>query len=59
MGTHNILQPFLWQVLECSEISSPIIKPVKNPLQTHNFFTLGSQKKKTIAKFYGDVTLVF
>jgi hypothetical protein len=29
----------------------------KNPLQTHNFFTLGSHKK-TIAKFYGDVTLV-
>jgi hypothetical protein len=28
----------------------------KNPLQTHNFFTLGSHK--TIAKFYGDIALV-
>jgi hypothetical protein len=56
MGTHNILQLFLWQALECAEISSPIIEPIKNPLQTHNFFLLGSQKK--IAKFYGDVTLV-
>ncbi len=28
MGTHNILQLFLWQALECSEISSPIIEPI-------------------------------
>ncbi len=45
MGTHYILQLFLWQALECSEISSPIIKPIKTPLQTHNFFLLGSHKK--------------
>ncbi len=32
----------LWQALECSEISSPIIEPIKTPLRTHNFFTLGS-----------------
>jgi hypothetical protein len=30
MGTHNIFQLFLWQALECSEISSPIIEPIKN-----------------------------
>jgi hypothetical protein len=45
MGTHNILQLFLMEALECSELSSPIIEPIKNPLQTHNFFTLGSHKK--------------
>ncbi len=31
MGTHNILQLVLWQALECSEISSPIIQTHKNP----------------------------
>jgi hypothetical protein len=31
MGTHNILQPFLWQALKSSEFSSPIIKPIKPP----------------------------
>jgi hypothetical protein len=48
MGTHNILQLFLWQALECSEISSPIIEPIKTPLQTHNFFPLGSHKKQLL-----------
>jgi hypothetical protein len=51
MGTHNILQHFLGQALECSEISSPIIQTRKNPLQTHNFFLLGSIKK--LLKFMG------
>jgi hypothetical protein len=45
MGTHNILQLFLWQALECSEILSPIIRTHKNPLRTHNYFLLGSIKK--------------
>ncbi len=31
MGTYNIIQLFLWQALECSGISSPIIKPIKTP----------------------------
>ncbi len=48
MGTHNILHYFLWQALECSEISSPIIEPIKTPLQTHNFFALGSHKKQLL-----------
>jgi hypothetical protein len=47
---------FLWQALECSEISSPTIEPIKNPLQTHNFSCW--VPIKDIAKFYGDVTLV-
>jgi hypothetical protein len=48
METHNILQLFLWQAQECSEILSPIIKPMKTPLRTHNFFTLGSHKKQLL-----------
>jgi hypothetical protein len=45
MGTHNILQLFLWQALECSEISSPIIEPIKTPSEPIIFFRLGSHKK--------------
>jgi hypothetical protein len=41
METHNITTFFLWQALECSEISSPIIEPIKIPLRTHNFFHAG------------------
>jgi hypothetical protein len=34
MGAHNILQLFLWQALEGSEISSQIIiKPIKPPTE--------------------------
>jgi hypothetical protein len=44
MGTHNFLQLFLWQALECSEISSLIIQTIKTLLPTHNFFLLGSHK---------------
>jgi hypothetical protein len=44
------------KVMECSEISSPIVRTHKNPLRAHNFFPAGFHKK--IAKFYGDVTLV-
>jgi hypothetical protein len=58
MGTHNILQLFVMEALECAEISSPIIEPIKTPLQTHNIFTLGFHIF-FFAKFYGDVTLVF
>jgi hypothetical protein len=43
--------------MECSEISSPIIRTYENPLQTHNFVPAGFHKK--LAKFHGDVTLVF
>jgi hypothetical protein len=44
MGTQNILQLFLWQALECSEISSPIIKPIKNPSEPI-FFSCWVPKK--------------
>jgi hypothetical protein len=47
---------FLWQALECSEISSPIIPTHKNPPLNPYFFLAWSRKK--IDKFYGDVTLV-
>jgi hypothetical protein len=33
------------KVMECSEISSPIIQTHKNPLRTHNFFPAGFHKK--------------
>ncbi len=48
------------KVMECSKIWSSIIRsePIQNPLQTHNYFPDGFQQNK-IAKFYGDVTLVF
>jgi hypothetical protein len=36
----------LLQALNGSETSSPIIKPIITPLRTHNFFTLGTHKKK-------------
>ncbi len=29
-------------------ISFSIIKPIKKPLQTHNFFTLGTHKKQLL-----------
>jgi hypothetical protein len=45
------------KVIECSEFSSSIIRTHKTPLQTHNYFPAGFQRKK-IAKFYGDVSLV-
>jgi hypothetical protein len=35
------------KVMECSEISSPIIRThKKNPLETHDFFPPGFHKKK-------------
>ncbi len=39
---------FLWQALECSEISSPIIEPIKTPSESIIFFTLGSHKKQLL-----------
>ncbi len=44
------------KLVECSEISSSVIRTHKTPLQTHNYFPDGFQQKKTIS--YGDVTLV-
>ncbi len=38
----------LWQALECSEMSSPIIEPIKTILRTHNFFTLDSHEKQLL-----------
>jgi hypothetical protein len=32
-------------LVECSEISSPIIRTHKTPLQTHNYFPAGIQQK--------------
>jgi hypothetical protein len=42
---------FLWQGLECSKISSHIIRTHKNPLRRHDFFLLDPIKKKL--KFMG------
>jgi hypothetical protein len=44
------------KVMECSKISSSMIRIHKTPLQTHNYFPAGFQQN--IARFYGDVTLV-
>ncbi len=59
MGTHNILQLFYGkhhcpskqtqqEVMECSEILSPIIQTHKTPLRTHNFSVVGFHEKRLL-----------